>query len=170
MKIETIYKQLQRQMENLILIGMPGCGKSTIGNLLAQRLNKSFVDADAEIERFSGKTIPQIFTESGEAGFREIETSVLAQLGKQSGLVIATGGGCVTRPENYPHLHCNGRIVWIRRAINKLPTEGRPLSQAGNLEKMFVVREPMYKLFSDLIVDNDATTDETVSRILALLI
>ncbi len=165
--IPRIHDQLQKQMQNIILIGMPGSGKSTIGKLLAQNLGKRFIDADAKIESFAEKSIPEIFETAGEDGFRSMETKVLEQLGKESGLVIATGGGCVTRPENYPHLHRNGTIIWLKRDIDKLPTEGRPLSQAGKLEQMYSARKPLYISFADCSFDNNGNIAETVSAITA---
>ena len=111
-------------------------------------------------------TIPEIFATSGEKGFRDLETRVLSELGKESGMVIATGGGCVTRQENYPFLHQNGRILWIRRDIEKLPVNGRPLSQRSNLEEMYRIRRPYYEAFADYSVDNDGSQEETVARIL----
>lgn len=165
-KIQTIHSILCRQMTNLILIGMPGCGKSTVSCALAQKLDKQFIDADTEIVKRTGISIPEIFEKSGEEGFRKIETEVLRNLGMQSGLVIATGGGCVTRPDNYDLLHQNGRIVWVQRNINALPTEGRPLSMKSKMDTMYTVRKPMYTSFSDLTVDNNGTMDETISQIL----
>lgn len=167
-KIADIHTVLRRQMENIVLIGMPGCGKSTIGKLIAQQRGKKFVDADVQIEEQAGITIPAIFESSGEDGFRKWETKVLEQLGKESGLVIATGGGCVTRGENYPLLHQNGRIIWIKRDISALPTDGRPLSQKNRLEEMYKIRKPMYEAFSDIQVDNCGSIENTVERILAL--
>lgn len=164
--INKIHSVLRRQMENMVLIGMPGCGKSTVGKLLAQQTGKVFIDADDEIVLQAGKSIPEIFTASGEEGFRAWETKVLADLGKQSGLVIATGGGCVTRQENYPLLHQNGRIYWIKRDIEKLPTEGRPLSQEGKLQEMYRIRQPLYQYFSDCIVDNNGFAEDTVNAIM----
>ncbi len=164
--IETIYNTLRRQMENIILIGMPGCGKSTVGALLAEKLGMTFVDADAAIIEKAGMSIPEIFEESGEDGFRRIETDVLAQLGKKSGLVIATGGGCVTRSENYAHLHQNGRILWLKRDIAFLPTEGRPLSQVNSLTEMYKVRKPLYERFADFIVDNNGLPEHALLQIL----
>ena len=111
-------------------------------------------------------TIPEIFAQEGEDGFRKRETQVLGELGKASGLVIATGGGCVTREENYPLLHQNGTIYFLQREIAHLPTEGRPLSQAGNLEEMFNHRKPLYEAFADKIVDNNKTLEDTLSQIL----
>lgn len=167
--IPEIHDALCGLTENLILIGMPGCGKSTIGQLLAQSTGKEFVDADAEIVKLAGISIPEIFSIHGEAKFRRLETRVLEDLGKRSGIIIATGGGCVTREENYPLLHQNGRIIWLQRELEKLPSEGRPLSKAGNLATMYVVRRPLYEAFSDLTIRNDASAEETVQAILAAL-
>ena len=100
-------------MENVILIGMPGSGKSTVGNLLAKELGKTFIDADSYLEEMTGKKITDIFANEGEDAFRQYEIKVLTELGKRSGCVIATGGGCVTRPENYNSLHQNGSIFWV---------------------------------------------------------
>lgn len=166
--IETIYKKLRKQMENIILIGMPGCGKSTVGKLLAERTGKTFVDADAAIIKKAGISIPEIFSTSGEEGFRQIETAVLRKLGRSSGLVIATGGGCVTREENYPLLHQNGHIIWLQRDISSLPKDGRPLSQSNDLTDMFNKRQPMYEYFADVGVDNNLSPEDTVRRILEM--
>ena len=168
-KIAEIHKSLSAQMENIILIGMPGCGKSTIAKLLSQELQREAIDADAEIVRTAGCSIPEIFAQGGEDAFRKLETQVLGELGKESGKIIATGGGCVTREENYPLLHRNGRIIWLTRDLSKLPTDGRPLSQTNKLETLFEVRKPLYQRFADRIVSNDGTAEETVAAIRRLL-
>lgn len=129
-EIDRIERLLSHQMQNIILIGMPGCGKSSIGQALANTLHRPFIDADAEIVRRVGCSIPEIFAKDGEPGFRKIESAVLADLGKASGTILATGGGCITRPENYPSLHQNGRIVWLTRPLELLPT-GRTADVAG---------------------------------------
>ena len=167
--IQDVYNKMRLQMENIILIGMPGCGKSTIGTALAAKMGKVFVDADAYLVNAYGKSIPDIFAEEGEAGFREKETAVLQELGKKSGLVIATGGGCVTQQRNFPLLHQNGTIFWLQRAIENLPTDGRPLSQANKLTDMYAVRKPMYEAFADAILDNNGKSEDTVSSIMAKL-
>ena len=167
--IGTIHEALKMQMENIVLIGMPGCGKSTIASLLAQSLGRKLLDADKEIELEAGCTIPEIFAQDGEEAFRRLETKVLARLGQESGLVIATGGGCVTREENYPLLHQNGWIIWLQREIDQLPTDGRPLSADGRLRQMYAVREPMYRDFADHVIRNDGAPNETLQSILALL-
>ena len=164
--IAEIHKILRKQMENIILIGMPGCGKSTLGRLLAERLNRRFVDADMEIINRAGIPIPEIFEKFGEDAFRKLECDVLKDLGKESGLVVATGGGCVTRPENYKHLHQNGTIIWIQRDFNLLPTDGRPLSQKSNLASMYHTRFPLYKAFSDCCINNNRTIDEIIDEII----
>ena len=167
--IRTIHWKLRDRMENIALVGMAGCGKSSIGRLLAKETGKEFVDSDAEIELLAGKTIPEIFAQDGEEEFRRLETEVLAQLGKRSGLVIATGGGCVTRERNYPLLHQNSRILWLKRCPTRLPTEGRPLSQKTTPAKLYDQRKPMYKAFSDAAIDNDGTRGETLTEILNIL-
>lgn len=167
--ISDIHFKLRDRMENITLIGMAGCGKSTIGRHLAKETFKTFVDADAEVEQLAGKTIPEIFSEDGEEEFRRLETEVLSALGKQSGLVIATGGGCVTRERNYPLLHQNSRILWIRRCPAKLPTKGRPLSQKTSPAKLYEERMPLYKLFADAAIDNDGTQGEALIQTLNIL-
>lgn len=167
--IGKIHHILSHQMKNIVLIGMPGCGKSTIGSLLAQKLERKFVDADEEIIHLAGKPIPDIFAQDGEEVFRQWETTALENLGRQSGLVIATGGGCVTRKRNYPALHQNGNIVWLERDLCLLPTDGRPLSQANRLEEMYTVRKPQYESFTDIRVENAGSPEQTVQEILSQL-
>ncbi len=167
-KLQELYHLLRNQMENMILIGMPGCGKSTVGQLLAEKTGKQFVDADEAIVQKTGLSIPEIFEQQGETAFRALETSVLSELGKQSGLIIATGGGCVTREENYPLLHQNGHIFCLERDLNALATDGRPLSRSTALSELYRVRKPLYDRFADIHVDNDGTVESTVSKILTL--
>ena len=165
--IQFVYDKMRRQMENIILIGMPGCGKSTVGKLLADKLGKTFVDADEELVKTYGTDIPAIFATEGEAGFREKETSILTGLGKRAGLVIATGGGCVTKEINYPLLHQNGTIFWLQRDLDRLPSDGRPLSQVTKMEDMYRIRKPLYGRFADYAIDNNGTAEQTAAQILA---
>ena len=168
-RIEDILHTLERETGNIILIGMPGCGKSTVGKLLADELQKTFVDADEELVKTYGMDIPAIFANQGEAGFREKETSILEALGKRSGLIIATGGGCVTREENYPLLHQNGKLFWIQRELDQLPTDGRPLSQIIKMEDMYRIRKPLYEHFADYTIRNNQTAEAAAAEILAIL-
>ena len=168
-EITRITRLLSGSMQNIVLIGMPGCGKSTVGALLSKRLDRPLLEADAELVKAAGIRIPMIFENEGEAGFRRRETTTLAELGKRSGAVISTGGGCVTRAENYPLLHQNGTIIWLRRDLDKLAREGRPLSVNADLSAMYTVREPLYARFADFTVDNSGTPTETVDAILEVL-
>lgn len=163
--IDDVYRKLSGQMQNLVLIGMPGCGKSTVGQALAQSLNRPFVDADKEIELLAGTSIPEVFATGGESAFRALETKVLEDLGKGSGLVIATGGGCVTRLENYPLLHQNSQIFWLQRTLDQLPTDGRPLSQRNDLHDLFEKRRDLYEAFADHMIDNNGDLTHTLSQI-----
>ena len=166
---ERITALLASEMQNVILIGMPGSGKSTVGKLLAEKMNRPYLEADEEIEKQAGMTIPEIFRREGEEGFRRRETEVLRELGKRSAAVISTGGGCVTREENYPLLHQNGIIVLLERDADSLAREGRPLSQGADLHAMEAVRGPMYRRFADVTVSNDAAVGDTINDILAKL-
>lgn len=167
--IDRIEKKLTAELRNIILIGMPGCGKSEISRSLSRKLGRPVIEADAEIEKKAGKTIPEIFKDSGEEVFRCIESEVLSEAGKQSGRIISTGGGCVTVPENYPLLHQNGIIIWLQRDISVLPTNGRPISQANSLESIFEKRRPMYQSFADVSIDNNGSLDETVDKIIEVI-
>lgn len=160
-----ILRRMEAQMHNLILVGMPGSGKTTVGSLLAVSLGCPFYDADGEIEKKLGCSIPAFFAQRGEAAFRAVETEVLAELGKRSGCVIATGGGCVTRGENYDLLHQNGEIIWLRRSLTELPVEGRPVSQSRSLPELYREREPAYRRFADFCVENEATPEAAVEKI-----
>ena len=162
----VITDTLQKHMRDLILIGMPGAGKTTVGRLLAQRLGRDFFDADDELERRFGCDIPTFFAREGEAAFRAEETALLAELGRRSGCVIATGGGCVTRPENEPLLRQNAAVIWLQRALNRLPVAGRPVSRCTTPEALYAQRAAAYARFSDGTADNNGMPDETVRQIL----
>lgn len=168
--IEYIESRLSRELRNIILIGMPGSGKSAVAQALSQMLGRELIEADAEIERSAGMTIPEIFALSGEQEFRAIESKVLAEAGKQSGKIISTGGGCVTIQENYPLLHQNGVIVRIKRDISALPTDGRPISQNSDIAELAKKREPMYRRFADFEVSNDGSLGSTVNEIVDKLL
>lgn len=164
-KNDEIYETLSRQMKNIVLVGMPGCGKSTVGKALAKRLSRPFFDADQEIVKRAGKSIPEIFQTEGEAGFRKIETEVLFDLCRQSGAVIATGGGAVTVPQNHDILRQNSLVVFINRDIAVLPTNGRPLSEQNDLHEMFRQRLPLYRAVCDYEVDGNSEIQTVTDRV-----
>ena len=160
---------LERNMQNAVLIGMPGCGKSTLARLLGKALGREVLETDAMIEERTGRSIPDIIRQDGEDAFRRLETEALAEAGKQSGKVISTGGGCITRAENYELLYQNGVIIWIERALPLLAREGRPLSEGADLAEMYRRRAPFYDMFADFRIENNGTPEETLSEILEVL-
>lgn len=166
--IATVHHHINKQMENTVLIGMPGCGKSTVGRLVAEMTGRQFVDADALIEEKAGKVIPEIFRDDGEEAFRVLEMQVLSEIGAKSGLVIATGGGCVTKQINYHLLHQNGTIFWLKRDVEKLPRDGRPLSMNTSLMEMYRKREPLYLNFADYIINNESAPEDAAAQICKL--
>lgn len=168
--IPQISRELQKELQNVVLIGMPGCGKSTVGAVLAQKLGKTFVDADAEIERRTGKAIPDIFAQEGEEAFRRYEADVIADLTRQNRQVIACGGGVVKTPQNLHALRQNGPVLWVQRPIEKLATAGRPLSKGSEaLRRMAHERMPLYRAAATGAVCNDGSLADTVTAALHLL-
>jgi len=166
---EPIVKDISFDTMNIVLVGMPGCGKSSVGRVIAQKLGREFYDADEELVKAAGVSIPEIFAAEGEAGFRRRETEVLRRLTKESGCVISAGGGAVTVEENIALMRQNANVVWLRRDISKLPTEGRPLSQSGDLGLMYQKRMPLYQAASVLAVDNTGSIEAAAEEIIARL-
>ncbi len=163
-KIAEVYGRMRAEMSNLILTGMPGSGKSTVGQEIAKRMNRKFVDMDEVIVRIAGKSIPEIFAEDGEEAFRRIETEAARECGREKSLVIATGGGAVTREETMKALQQNGEIIWLQRPVEALPSEGRPLSQGGldALRAMYEKRRPLYERYASCTADNSGELSKTV--------
>ena len=162
---ELILARLWQDRTNIVLVGMPGCGKTTVGRELAKLTGKPLVDLDEEIVRRAGKPIPEIFAQEGEKAFRDLESRVLAETCAKDGQVIATGGGAVLRAENRTALRRTGRVYFLRRVLGQLSREGRPLSQKGSLEEMYRIRKPLYEAAADFRVDNDQTAAEAAQQI-----
>jgi shikimate dehydrogenase len=167
-RVAEITREMERATRNLILIGMPGCGKTTVGNALAAQLGRELVDTDDVIVERAGCSIPEIFANQGEEAFRQLEHQVLCDVSKRSGLIIATGGGVVTRTENLDPLHQNSTVIFLRREIGALPTDGRPISQANDLTELYRRRKPLYEGAADMMVDNDQI-ERVVSEIIRRL-
>ncbi len=161
-----ILESIESDMSNIVLIGMPGCGKSKLGKLLAEKTGRPFYDSDDEIMRRYGMSSAYMIREKGEDFFRDAETEVLKDLGKRTGSIIATGGGSITKERNYPLLHQNGKIVWIRRDLSKLPSGGRPISQGRGIEELYRERKALYQAFCDHQVENN-DTDQAIKDILS---
>ena len=168
-KVEEIYRALSGSMQNIVLIGMPGSGKSAIGNALAALLNRPLIDADDAFTETAGMPPSEYLPKYGEPAFRDLECRVLAELGKRSGCILATGGGCILREENYQSLHQNGTIFWIKRELSRLPRDGRPLSQGADLAAMYAVRSPRYARFADHIIENTGTVADAAAAIKELI-
>lgn len=162
---ERILTMLRQEMTNIVLIGMPGCGKTTLGQALAELTGREAIDIDQRIVERAGCSIPEIFAQSGEAAFRDLEREMTAEIGKLSGKIILTGGGVIKDRRNYAPLHQNSRIYHLVRDLNVLPSDGRPLSQSSNLFDMWTEREPLYKAFRDTVIDNNGSVEETAAAI-----
>lgn len=161
-RIDEITARLHADETNLILIGMPGCGKSTLGKLLAEEFHREFLDTDELITAKTGRTPAQIITEDGEAAFRTIESAVIAETGALTGKVISTGGGVITREENYAPLAQNGILLFINRDPSLLPTEGRPLSADSDaVMRLYEQRLPLYRKFCDAEILAADTINDT---------
>lgn len=164
--IENGLRTLERDFRNIVLVGMPGCGKSTQARLLAKALGKDAVDTDAAVVQAAGKSIPDIFAEQGEAAFRRMEAEAVQEFGKSAGKVIATGGGAVLTEENRNALRQNAVVVFLQRELDTLATKDRPLSRDREaLEKLYEQRLPLYCEVADVTVAVAGTPDETCRRI-----
>lgn len=168
-EIDCIESLLRREMQNIVLVGMPGSGKSTIARALGRALGRPVVEADELIAEAAGCSIPEIFEREGEEGFRRRESAILCEQGKRSGIILSTGGGCVTREENYKFLHQNGTILWLQRDTSLLPKEGRPISLRSDLDELYAKRRPCYERFADLVIDNSGSVKETAEKIREVL-
>ena len=147
-------------------VGMPGSGKTTVGKRLAMNMNREFIDIDDCIARKAGESIPEIFSQRGEAAFRALERDCVAEAAKSGGLVTATGGGTVLDPENMRALMHNGRVYYLKRDIDKLSTAGRPLSSGNNaLEALYKTRHPLYSGYSDVCVDCNGSPESAAQVI-----
>lgn len=166
--IDEIKKEMLKDRCNIVLIGMPSAGKTTIGKMLEEKLGKEFFDLDDMIIAKTGKSIPEIFQESGEAGFRAIETEVAIEASKMNNKIIATGGGVVKHKVNMDFLRLNGITIFIDRDIDKLISSdpNRPLSSSKQaLQQMYKERYPLYQKYAAYIAVNNANIEETVDDI-----
>ena len=167
--IPKLTARIAGKMLNITLIGMPGCGKSTIGAALAERLNRRLIDLDEAIVKIYGKTPAEIITNHGETEFRRTEHVAAQWAGKRTGVIISTGGGVVTRPDNRAPLSQNGIIVFINRDIKALPLDGRPISQSMPIEELYEKRLPLYREWADFEIENNGSVDDAVDAILNCL-
>ena len=160
-------------MKNIVLIGMPACGKSTIGYWLSKKINYPFVDVDRYLEEKENRVISDIFSNEGEEYFRELETKYLKELSEKEGTIISTGGGAIKNKENIDILKENGIIVFLNRTIDDISRENhrnRPLLQnPDNIRKLYDERIKLYRQYADIIIKNDDSMDVIVDRIITAL-
>jgi len=157
--------------QNLVLIGMPGSGKTTIGLLLSQHLNLSYIDIDAAVEEKSKKKISQLF-EVSEEHFRNVETAVTKEIAQKENVLISTGGGVILREENMKALRETGLVLFIDRPVEKIAedvvTETRPLLREeglNSLKRLYTERVDLYHKYADIIVENQSTPEEVIEKI-----
>ncbi len=169
--VTALLHALERERENLVLIGLPGAGKTTVGRILAIKLRRPFVDLDEEIEKRAGKRIAEIFAESGEEGFRDVEAELVREIARTTGAVIATGGGTVLRTENVDRLKRNGRLIWLERPLEELtPSADRPLGDTPEkVRDLFFVRSLRYAHAADDFVSVSATPEQTADAVIRAL-
>ena len=167
---DRILQSVAATTQNIILIGMPGCGKSTVGRILARKLSRPFFDADDEFTAMHGITPADAINTLGEDTFRKMENETLTELGKKSGAVISCGGGAVTREYNYEPLHQNGVIIFLERDLDKLATGGRPLSQRTSPEALYKARIDLYHRFADIELRSTEIPEKTADAMLASLV
>lgn len=168
--IDIAYKKITEQSRNIVLIGMPGCGKTTVGKIIAKKVSKSFIDTDRKIVEKTEKNISEILEENGEIFFREIEAEAVAESTKNLGCVIATGGGAIIKKENRLAMKQNGIIVYIMRDLSKLKRTGRPLSSdTDKLKKLYSERKEIYEELADITVMAADTVEETAERVMKCL-
>lgn len=165
--IHNVLRKIELGKQNIVLVGMSGCGKTTIGKMLAERLGKTFVDTDEELVAKFNKSIPEVFREDGEEVFRAAEREVVENLSKRNGLILATGGGAPLAEVSRERLKQNALTVYLTRNAEFLDRTGRPLAVSEErVKEMLSVRDPVYRKTADFVVSNDATLEETVEKIL----
>lgn len=163
---EKILKKVATDMKSIVLIGMPGSGKTSIGTFLAEKTGREFLDTDEEAKKIAGSSPAEIIKAQGEKSFRKIENEVVKSICKLSGKIIATGGGVVTNDDNFDAIRQNSTVFFINRDISVLPTDNRPLSQKNSLDDMFKIRLPLYRKFCDFEIDGNGSIEEVAQRIL----
>lgn len=167
--VGNIEASILRETQNVVLIGMPGAGKTSVGKRLARMTGRPFVDLDDAFEVDHGISCAECINTRGEDVFRELETQTAARYGARSGLIIACGGGIVTRERNYPLLHQNGTIVMVDRPLDELSDEGRPMSQARGVQRLAEERMPLYRSWADLTVRCTGTPEGDADQVRARL-
>ena len=164
--INGAYAKLFERRRNIILIGMPGCGKSSIAAALGERTGRRVIDTDAYIAEETGMTVPEIFEQFGESHFRALERKAVEECASETGVIVSCGGGTPLDKRNLPALIRGGRVYFVLRQLDQLARDSRPLSFGADLAEMYQTRLPHYLAFSDTSIENDSTIDAAVDKIL----
>ena len=167
--IADITRKIELDRMNITLVGMPGCGKSTVGRTLAELTGREFIDLDDYITEKAGCPIPEIFAEKGEPYFRDLESECLAEISKLSGYVLSMGGGTPIRAKNRRMIRQNSTVIWLKRDITALPKDGRPVSQANDLTKLYEIRKPFYEAVSEYAIDVCDSPEENAKKIMEVI-
>lgn len=165
-RTEQVFSALHHELENIVLIGMPGCGKSTIAAALGEKTGREVVDIDEIIAQRAGLSTGDIITLHGEEHFRALESECIREVGQRTGIIISSGGGCVTRAENYAPLHQNGYIIHLTRDLSRLSSDGRPISQRTDAALLWAQRRDQYTAFADTVVDNNGMIEQTLAYLI----
>ncbi len=163
---ENMIKEIRKLTSNIVLCGMPSAGKTSVGKAVASSLGLNFYDSDEEIVKKTGKTPSEIINAMGETAFRDIESEVVKELSIKSGAIISLGGGAILREENVINLKRNGTIIYIKRDVNLLTTDNRPISQKEGIKALYEKRKDIYIKVSDLIVENDTTIENCAKKVI----
>ena len=166
-KTEAVFGEIERKMRNILLIGMPGSGKTGLGKKVARLTGRPFYDIDTLIEQKEGKPIAEIFSASGEEAFRAMEEETLFEVCRKSGAVIATGGGAILREENRKNIRENSFVIYVDRDLSLLATRGRPLSSGKSaLLKLYSQRRGLYLKCADAVIKNNGSFHAAAERIM----
>ena len=168
-RIEEVTRGLSESEQNIALIGMPGSGKTRVGEQIARLTGRRHVDIDRQLEEKLGMTCADYIVARGEEAFRDQEAEILRSISGGSGQVISCGGGIVMRSGNYDLLHQNSRIVMLDRPLQELARKGRPITARDGIERLAAIRMPLYRAWSDIIVPSQVDAEQTARLALSLL-
>lgn len=168
-KIEGVMHNIKKSWQNIVFIGMPGSGKSTLSKELSKHLKRQYIDTDAEVEKAENRKIAQILEVDGEPYFRKIESEIVQELSKKKGVIISVGGGAVLSKNNRIALKRNGLVIYVKRDLNLLSTKDRPISLSKGVDALFLERSKIYESLSDIIISNNSSIEVALENVIKML-